>query len=237
MTNSDERKLILIVDDSPANIKVAHEILKEIYKTRVATSGVMALKAAQATPAPDLILLDIIMPDMDGYEVCSRLKADLLTREIPVIFLTAMTDAKDETKGFAVGAVDYIHKPFSPPVLLARVHTHLKLRETQEQLFQAVLATFGSPEATTGSFRLETASPLLARLNSLLEANDGDAIDAIRPVMEALAGAVDAEVLTSLQNSVNELDFGAALTKLGEIATEVNLSLDEPPPRVRTQRG
>src|SRR5580765_1023312 len=173
MTNSEERKLILIVDDSPANIKVAHEILRDLYRTRVATSGVLALKAAQATPAPDLILLDIMMPEMDGYEVCTRLKADLLTRDIPVIFLTAMTDSKEETKGFAVGAVDYIHKPFSPPVLLARVHTHLMLREAQAQLIQTVLSTFGPAEAPASSIQAETAAPLLARLKSLLEANDG----------------------------------------------------------------
>jgi len=232
MTNTEERKLVLIVDDSPANIMVAHEILRDLYKTRIATSGAMALKAAQATPAPDLILLDIMMPEMDGYEVCRRLKADLLTREIPVIFLTAMTDSKDETKGFAVGAVDYIHKPFSPPVLLARVHTHLRLREAQEQLVQTVLGAFGPPQAPAASFCVETAWPMVARLKALLEANDGDAIDAIQPVADALAGAVDAMILASLRYSVYELDFGAALVKLGEIATEVNLSLDEPPSRI-----
>jgi class 3 adenylate cyclase len=88
----------------------------------------------KSVPAPDLVLLDIKMPEMDGYEVCRRLKADPSTREIPVIFLTAMTEVEDETTGFVVGAVDYIHKPFSPPVVLARVQTHLNLRETREQL-------------------------------------------------------------------------------------------------------
>jgi len=83
---------------------------------------------------PDLILLDVMMPEMDGYEVCTKLKADPSTRDIPVIFLTAKTEAEDETRGFGVGAVDYIHKPFSPPVVMARVQTHLNLRETREQL-------------------------------------------------------------------------------------------------------
>lgn len=134
MTNNDEKKLILLVDDAPANIQVAREILKDSYKIRVATSGAKALELVNVSPHPDLILLDIMMPEMDGYEVCTRLKADAATRDIPVIFLTAMTEAKDETKGFVVGAVDYIHKPFSPPVVLARVQTHLNLREAREQL-------------------------------------------------------------------------------------------------------
>ena len=134
MTNNEEKKLILLVDDAPANIQVAREILKDIYKIRVATSGAKALELVNVDPRPDLILLDVMMPEMDGYEVCTRLKADPETREIPVIFLTAMTEAKDETRGFVVGAVDYIHKPFSPPVVLARVQTHLNLRETREQI-------------------------------------------------------------------------------------------------------
>jgi adenylate cyclase len=136
MTTSEEKRTILLVDDAPANIQVAREILKDTYKIRVATSGAKALELVKVAPAPDLILLDVMMPEMDGYEVCARLKADASTREIPVIFLTAMTEVADETKGFDVGAVDYIHKPFSPAVVLARVQTHLNLRETREQLVQ-----------------------------------------------------------------------------------------------------
>jgi adenylate cyclase len=134
MTGTEEKKLILLVDDAPANIQVAHAILKDIYKTRVATSGAKALELVKALPPPDLILLDVMMPEMDGYEVCTRLKADPATRDIPVIFLTAKTEAEDETRGFEVGAVDYIHKPFSPPVVMARVQTHLMLREARQQL-------------------------------------------------------------------------------------------------------
>ena len=134
MTSSEEKKTILLVDDAPANIQVAREILKDRYKTRVATSGARALELVKAVPPPDLILLDINMPEMDGYEVCTRLKGDPSTHDIPVIFLTAMTEVEDETKGFSVGAVDYIHKPFSPPIVMARVQTHLNLRETREQL-------------------------------------------------------------------------------------------------------
>jgi CheY-like chemotaxis protein len=134
MNDNDPKRLILLVDDTPENIQVAREILKDTYKIRVATNGDKALELVTVQPAPDLILLDVMMPGMDGYEVCSRLKAKAETRDIPVIFLTARTEAEDETKGFEVGAVDYIHKPFSPAVVMARVQTHLNLRETREQL-------------------------------------------------------------------------------------------------------
>lgn len=135
-----EQKLILVVDDMPLNISVITGALKDTYKTKVATNGPKALAIANADEKPDLILLDVMMPDMDGYEVCRRLKSDPSTRDIPVIFLTAQTEAEDETRGFEVGAVDYVHKPFSPAVMKARVHTHLVLRETREKLAQQLLA-------------------------------------------------------------------------------------------------
>jgi serine phosphatase RsbU (regulator of sigma subunit) len=129
-----EAKTVLLVDDAPANLQVVNSILKGTYKIQIATSGEKALKIAHQNPAPDLILLDVMMPEMDGYEVCSRLKSGADTRDIPVIFLTGQTETNDETKGFEVGAVDYIHKPFSPAVVKARVHTHLVLRGIREQL-------------------------------------------------------------------------------------------------------
>ena len=135
-----EQKVILVVDDTPLNISVITGALKDSYRTKIATSGAKALAVAAADEKPDLILLDVMMPEMDGYEVCRRLKADPTTREIPVIFLTAQTEAEDETRGFEVGAVDYVHKPFSPAVMKARVHTHLVLRETREKLAQQLLA-------------------------------------------------------------------------------------------------
>ena len=127
-------KLILIVDDTPTNIGVISGALKDCYKTKIATNGEKALALASAEEKPDLILLDVMMPEMDGYEVCSRLKADPATREIPVIFLTGQTSAEDETRGFEVGAVDYVHKPFSPAVVKARVRSHILLREARAQL-------------------------------------------------------------------------------------------------------
>ena len=140
MDQSNQKKTILLVDDAPSNIQVVNSILKDTYKIRIATNGAKALELVKVAPSPDLILLDVLMPGMDGYEVCTRLKADLETRDIPVIFLTGQTETADETRGFDVGAVDYIHKPFSPAVVKARVQTHLLLRGIQQQLALQLLA-------------------------------------------------------------------------------------------------
>ncbi len=134
MTQTSAQKSILIVDDTPINIGVISGALKDSFATKVATSGQKALAIVSEKEKPDLILLDIMMPEMDGYEVCRRLKANPDTRDIPVIFLTSQTEAEDETKGFEVGAVDYIHKPFSAAVVKARVRTHLMLREAHAQI-------------------------------------------------------------------------------------------------------
>ncbi len=136
MDEKNQKQTVLVVDDAPSNIQVVNSILKDTYKVRIATNGAKALELAKATPPPDLILLDVMMPGMDGYEVCTQLKADPGTKDIPVIFLTGQTETADETRGFEVGAVDYIHKPFSPAVVQARVQTHLVLRGMREQLAQ-----------------------------------------------------------------------------------------------------
>ena len=140
MSGSD-RKLVLVVDDTPTNVAVVSGLLKDLFRTKIATNGEKALAIATAADKPDLILLDVMMPGMDGYEVCGRLKADPTTRDIPVIFLTAKIDSLDEEKGFEVGAVDYIHKPFSGPIVLARVKTQLALQaalaEAQDARLQA----------------------------------------------------------------------------------------------------
>ena len=128
------QKLILIVDDTPTNLGVISGALSDTYRTKVATNGQKALAIARAEDKPDLILLDVMMPEMDGYEVCTRLKADSATQEIPVIFLTGQTSVEDETRGFSVGAVDYVHKQFSPAIVKARVHSHIQLREARSQL-------------------------------------------------------------------------------------------------------
>jgi phosphoserine phosphatase RsbU/P len=140
MLNAEDKKIVLVVDDAPANIQVAQSILKDDYKIRVATSGAKALELAKVAPIPDLVLLDVMMPGMDGYEVCRLLKGEETTRDIPVIFLTGKTDSEDETRGLEVGAVDYIRKPFSPAIVRARVRTHLILRDAREELARQLLA-------------------------------------------------------------------------------------------------
>ena len=136
MNQTAGKNVLLLVDDDSENIKVVNSILGDQYKIRVAMNGVKALELAKVEPFPSLILLDVIMPYMDGYEVCSQLKTVPKTRDIPVIFLTGKTEVFNETRGFDVGAVDYIHKPFSPPVVKARVRTHLMLRDAHETVAQ-----------------------------------------------------------------------------------------------------
>ncbi|MCX7179031.1 MAG: two-component system response regulator [Proteobacteria bacterium] len=132
--NPDPRPTVLVVDDTPQNLSLMSDLLESDYQVKVAPGGARALKIARSNAPPDLILLDIMMPDMDGYEVCRQLKADPLTAAIPVIFLTAKTESQDEQRGFSLGAVDYITKPISPPKVLARVKTHLTLKAAADFL-------------------------------------------------------------------------------------------------------
>ncbi|MCD2516235.1 two-component system response regulator [Massilia sp. G4R7] len=131
-----EKPTILIVDDTPDNIMLLSRLLKDKYNTKVANNGSTALQVALATPELDLILLDVMMPGLDGYETCRQLKANPATSDIPVIFLTAKNQIEDEAMGLSVGAVDYLGKPISPPILFARVHTHLTLRAARRQLHE-----------------------------------------------------------------------------------------------------
>lgn len=129
-----DKPAILIVDDAPDNLSLMSGLLKDRYKVKIANNGQRALKVALTGSPPDIILLDIIMPVMDGYETCRNLKINPKTRDIPIIFLTAKSEIEDELKGFELGAVDYIVKPISPPVLLARVQTHLQLKQLRDGL-------------------------------------------------------------------------------------------------------
>ena len=119
---------ILVVDDTPDNLALMNNLFKDNYKVKIANGGEKALQIAASDAPPDLILLDIMMPGMDGYEVCRRLKRDPRTMNIPVIFLTAKTEAESEEHGLELGAVDYIAKPISPPIVMARVKNHLALK-------------------------------------------------------------------------------------------------------------
>lgn len=128
---------VLVVDDMPENIDVLVGTLKQDYNVKAAINGEMVLKIVRASP-PDIILLDIMMPGIDGYEVCRRLKADHTTRHIPIIFITAKIGLDDELKGLELGAVDYITKPISPPIVKARVKTHLALYDQNKELDRKV---------------------------------------------------------------------------------------------------
>ncbi|MCX7092542.1 MAG: two-component system response regulator [Methylobacter sp.] len=126
--NLAEKATILVVDDTPDNLSLMSNLLKGDYKVKIANNGEKALKISLSDSPPDLILLDIMMPDMDGYEVCRQLKRHPKTMDIPVIFLTAKAEVEDEKKGLELGAVDYITKPISPPIVMARVKNHLALK-------------------------------------------------------------------------------------------------------------
>lgn len=131
MTPNATPPLILVVDDEASNLQLLRQILQDHYRLLFAKDGPRALELARQE-RPDLVLLDVMMPGMSGYEVCAALKADALTEAIPVVFVTALTDTADELEGFAAGAVDYITKPVSPPIVRARVRTHLSLVRLDE---------------------------------------------------------------------------------------------------------
>jgi putative two-component system response regulator len=132
--NPSHKLTVLVVDDAPDSLQLMNSILSPLYKVKVANNGERAIKVAQGGSPPDLILLDVMMAGLDGYDVCRRLKESEATREIPVIFLTAKSDVEDETRGFACGAVDYIVKPANAPVVLARVRAQLQLKQMSDFL-------------------------------------------------------------------------------------------------------
>jgi response regulator RpfG family c-di-GMP phosphodiesterase len=129
-----DKQRILIVDDTPANIKILNDLLRSQYHISVVTNGPDALQFVESEYKPDLILLDIMMPEMDGYEVCRRLKNNEETKNIPVLFVTAKSEVKDETFGLSLGAVDYITKPIEPNIIKARIKTHLELESVKKEL-------------------------------------------------------------------------------------------------------
>ena len=133
----DKQPCLLVVDDQPINIQALYRIFAPDHRVLMATSGAKALALCAEDP-PDLVLLDVVMPEMDGHEVCARLKADEATRNIPVIFVTSHTDAEEETKGLELGAIDFIAKPVNPAVVRARVKTHLTLKAQSDLLRQMV---------------------------------------------------------------------------------------------------
>ena len=163
VTTQSPRPTILIVDDTPANLALMSEVLRSSYRTTVAVDGEKALRLAHAEPPPDLILLDVMMPGMDGYDVCRALKADPATRDIPVIFVTAMSEVEDETLGLKIGGVDYLTKPINGAIVKARVQTQLALSGQRRALGLLVA-------------KLESQAAELAEMNRTLEERVADGI-------------------------------------------------------------
>ncbi len=138
MNEKSAKQTVLVVDDTPDNIDVLSGVLRGDYKVKAALNGEKALRIVRSDSPPDIVLLDIMMPGMDGYEVCQQLKADPLTSRIPIIFITAKTEIEDEQKGLELGAADYITKPISPPIVQARVKTQLALYDQNRELERKV---------------------------------------------------------------------------------------------------
>lgn len=203
-----DKATVLVVDDTPENIDILVGILAQDYKVKVAIDGPRALALAAKT-VPDLILLDVMMPGMNGYEVCKRLKQDPLTSHIPVIFVTALTDVADETQGFELGAVDYITKPVSAPVVKARVKTHLALYDQKRLLEQEVKARTKELE--------DTRFEIIRRLGRAAEYKDNETgLHVIRMSHYARLLAVE----SGLPDKYCELIYNAApMHDIGKIGT------------------
>ena len=162
---SEQRPTVLVVDDAPENIRILNAALMDTYTVRVATRGIKAIEIARSVPV-DIILLDVMMPDMDGFETCRRLKTDPLTRRIPVIFVTARGEVEDESVGFSCGGIDYITKPIRNSVVRARVKTHLALFDQKRTLESIVRER--TAELT------ETRMEILNRLGRAAEYRDNE---------------------------------------------------------------
>ncbi len=173
------RATVLVVDDTPDNLTLMSSLLRDDYKVKVANSGERALRIARSETPPDLVLLDIMMPEMDGYQVIEQLKGDPATRDIPVIFLTAKATVDDEKKGLELGAVDYITKPISPPIVLARVRTHLSLKASADFLRDRAAFLEEEVARRTREVRAIQDVTILA-MASLAETRDNDTGNHIR---------------------------------------------------------
>jgi putative two-component system response regulator len=177
--HTDRKPTILIVDDTPDNIAMLSSLLNSTYRTKAATTGEKALQLAGSDNAPDLILLDIMMPGMDGYEVCRRLTQDPKTADIPVIFLTGRSDVEDEQKGLELGAVDYITKPFSPPIVVSRIRTHLQLKNVRD--FLKDKSEFLEKEVTRRTREVSMIQDVtMVAMGSLAETRDNETGNHIR---------------------------------------------------------
>lgn len=217
-----ERPKILVVDDERFHLNVIIDVLADDYMLVVAKSGAKALTIAASDSPPDLILLDVVMPGMDGHQVCKRLKEDSITRDIPVLFLTVKSDTDNEMKGFELGASDYITKPFSPPIVQARVKTHLKLSQALKALRQQNEILEQSVIERTKEV-VHTQDVAIYCLTSLLEARDNETGNHIRRTqtyVKALAEYLKSNPKYSAQlddNTITLLYKSAPLHDIGKV--------------------
>ena len=174
-----EKASVLVVDDTPDNLSLMSGLLKDRYRVKVANNGEKAIKIVQSDSPPDLILLDIMMPGLSGYDVCQILKADPATRDVPIIFLTAMTATEDEKKGLELGAADFITKPVNPPIVLARVATHLQIKAAADFL-KDQNAYLDAEVARRGRELAAIQDVTILAMASLAETRDNDTGNHIR---------------------------------------------------------
>ncbi|MCE4555110.1 response regulator [Roseateles cellulosilyticus] len=213
---------ILVVDDTPANLTLLAQVLKPDYRVQLAVNGHKALEICRRQP-PDLIVLDVMMPEMDGYEVCRLLKADPATRRVPVIFLTALTRTEDESAGFEAGGADFIHKPFNPTTVLARVRTHLQLKLAEDHLLRHNAQLSGELEARRREVeRLrDTTLFVMVSLAEFRDVDTGNHIqrtqEYVRTLAQWLAARPEGPVgLTDF--AIDELAKAAPLHDIGKVA-------------------
>lgn len=214
---------VLIVDDTPENIQVLMQTLRDEYAIIAATNGDKALQLASKTPRPDIILLDVMMPGIDGYEVCRRLKTNPLTSGIPVIFVTALSEEQDEATGLSLGAVDYIAKPFRPALVKARVHNQLELKRHRDHLEDMV-------HERTRELALvkEVTVECLANLTETRDPETGGHIkrtqNYIRALAEHLAG-MPGYADTLDYETINLLYLSAPLHDIGKVGVPDSILL------------
>lgn len=201
----DAQATVLVIDDTLNNLHLVASLLADTYRVKIANHGRKGLRIAASDPQPDLILLDIMMPDVDGYEVCRQLKANPATRNIPVIFLTALSEVDDEQKGLDLGAVDYITKPIKPAILRARIKTHLALYDQTRTLEHRVAERTADLE--------NTRRQIILRLSRAAEFKDNETSDHVIRMsyyarLIAQAGGLDEKFVYLLYNAAPLHDIG-----------------------------
>ena len=210
-----ERETVLVVDDTPANLTLMAQVLNKHYRVQMAVSGAKALDIARRSP-PDAILLDVMMPDLDGYEVCRRLKADPATHHVPVIFLTALTRPEDESAAFDAGGADFVTKPFNPVTLLARVRTQLALKQAQDRLRRRNTELGHEVEALR-----DTTLFVMIGLAEFRDSDTGNHIvrtqEYVRALATWLAGQADAPTELN-ERAIDQLAKAAPLHDIGKVA-------------------